>query len=94
MESTDTDLLQWAALCRRNSKMFELTGGRPTEGDLITVYLGGLLREFEDIKVIIESRDAQGSFADVVSSVEDFARPNKLLDLKRSSSTAKNRSMS
>ena len=57
-----------------------------------TVYLGGLLREFQDIKVIIELRGAQGSFADVVSSVEDFARPNKLLDLKRSSSTAKNRS--
>ena len=91
MENTDTDLLQWAALCRRNSQTYQLTGGRPTEADLVGVYLGGLLRDFEPIKDIIESRTGESSFASVCASVEDYARPKKLLTLKRSSGTAKNR---
>ena len=90
MENTDTNLLQWSALCRRNSKTYALTGGRPTEGDLITVYLGGLLDDFEKIKDIIESSD-NDNFDSIIASVEDYARPKKLLDLKRSSGTAKNR---
>lgn len=91
MESTDSDLLEWSALCRRNSKNYALTGGQPTEADLITVFLGGLLREFEHIKDIVESSPDLANFQAVVAAIEDYARPKGLLTLKRSSGTAKSR---
>jgi hypothetical protein len=57
MGSTDTNLAQFIALTSRNARVVKNNGETISEGTIKSLILGGLLVEFDPIKLIIEQTD-------------------------------------
>ena len=88
MAVTDTTIGGFIALANRNRKVVESNGDTVTDAGMVQILLGGLLEEFDPIKLIIEQNPAI-TLRDACDKLEDYAAQHKLTHLTKGGDTHK-----
>ena len=76
MASTDANITEWISETRRKASVVVNTGGQADDTAMLTVLLGGLLPQFDNIRLPLQ-RDATLTFANAIPILMDFAHSEK-----------------
>ena len=80
MANTDTTVVQWSALVTSNANMAKAAGLSVSEADQLTIFLNGLLPEFNNIKLLLE-QNKKLTLKEARASISSHATSHKLKEL-------------
>ena len=85
MANTDANITEWISETRRKASVVINTGGQADDLTQLTVLLGGLLPQFDNIRLPLQ-RDATMTFSNAIPLLMDFAHSENLLTTTKTGS--------
>jgi hypothetical protein len=85
MANTDSNITEWISETRRKASVVVNTGGQADEITQLTVLLGGLLPQFDNIRLPLQ-RDTNMTFSNAIPILMDFAHSENLLTTTKTGS--------
>ena len=85
MANTDANITEWISETRRKASVVINTGGQADDVTQLTVLLGGLLPQFDNIRLPLQ-RDATMTFSNAIPLLMDFAHSENLLTTTKTGS--------
>jgi hypothetical protein len=85
MANTDSNIAEWISETRRKASVVVNTGGQADEITQLTVLLGGLLPQFDNIRLPLQ-RDTNMTFSNAIPILMDFAHSENLLTTTKTGS--------
>ena len=85
MANTDANITEWISETRRKASVVINTGGQADDVTQLTVLLGGLLPQFDNIRLPLQ-RDATMTFPNAIPLLMDFAHSENLLTTTKTGS--------